>query len=46
LLPLLVYLFRPRFLDADISVLSEALVDMHAAKASPPWQLSGGELRS
>jgi uncharacterized protein len=46
LLPLLVYLVRPKFLDADISVLSEALVDMHAAKASPPWQLSGGELRT
>ena len=46
LLPLLVYLVRPKFLDADISVLSEALADMHAAKASQPWQLSGGELRT
>jgi hypothetical protein len=41
-----VYLVRPKFLDADISVLSEALADMHAAKASQPWQLSGGELRT
>jgi len=26
LVPLLVYLFRPKFLDADISVLSESIL--------------------
>lgn len=34
LLPLLVYLIKPRFLSADISVLSEALPEVHAAIAN------------
>lgn len=34
LLPLLVYLIRPRFLDADISVLSEAIAPDDAALAT------------
>jgi len=35
LVPLLVYLFRPKFLDADISVLSESVAPAQPARAPP-----------